>query len=100
MSTSKKNRLPDFDGFSFAIIVSLFAILSFNTRLQAADTAPSTYTAYTGADVKTIPPAPALGPANSVFKDPTFGSRILRVTDQNTQNGQSFLPTDAGFHRT
>jgi len=29
-----------------------------------------------------------------------FGSRILRVTDQNTHAGQSFISTDAGFHRT
>jgi len=63
-------------------------------------TAPSTYNAYTGTDTKVIPPAPALGPANSVIVDPTFGSRILRVTDQNTRGGRSFMPTDAGFHRT
>jgi hypothetical protein len=46
-----------------------------------AQTAPSTYSAYTGTDVKTIPPAPALGPANSVIQDPSFGSMILRVCD-------------------
>jgi hypothetical protein len=61
---------------------------------------PSAYSAYTGTDVKTIPPAPALGPANGIIRDPTFQSRILRVTDQNTLAGQSFMPTDAGFHRT
>src|SRR5438445_2677981 len=62
--------------------------------------APSVYSAYTGTDAKPIPPAPVLGPANYVFNDPTFGSRILRVTDQNTSAGGSFIPTDAGFHRT
>src|SRR5689334_5177402 len=61
---------------------------------------PSSYNAYTGTDIKPIPPAPALGPANSFIRDPTFQSRILRVTDENTQAGQSFIPTDAGFHRT
>ena len=65
-----------------------------------ADTSPTTYSAYTGTDAKTIPPAPALGPANSVFTDPTFGSRILRVTDANTNGGESLIPTDSGFHRT
>src|ERR1051325_9013373 len=64
-----------------------------------AQTAPSTYSAYTGTDTKVIPPAPALGPANSVITDPTFGSRILRVTDPNTKGGESFISTDAGFHR-
>jgi len=64
-----------------------------------AQTAPSSYSAYTGTDTKTIPPAPALGPANSVINDPTFGSRILRVTDSNTNSGESFISTDAGFHR-
>jgi hypothetical protein len=71
-----------------------------HSSLQAADTAPSTYSAYTGTDSKIIPSAPALGPANSVINDPTFGSRILRVTDQNTSSGRSFVSTDSGFHRT
>jgi uncharacterized protein (TIGR03437 family) len=66
----------------------------------AAQTAPSTYNAYTGTDVKVVPPAPALGPANSVIIDPTFGSRILRVTDANIKGGESFISTDSGFSRT
>ena len=65
-----------------------------------AATAPSTYSAYTGTDIKPVPPAPSLGPANSFIKDPTFGSRILRVTDPNTSSGDSFIPTEAGVHRT
>ncbi len=65
-----------------------------------AQTPPSTYSAYTGTDTKIIPPAPVLGSANSVINDPTFGSRILRVTDPNTNSGESFISTDAGFHRT
>ena len=74
--------------------------LSGFSSLLRAQTAPSTYSAYTGTDTKTIPPAPALGSANSVITDPTFGSRILRVTDPNTNGGESFISTDAGFHRT
>src|SRR5206468_13052002 len=53
----------------------------------AGQTSPSTYSTYTRTDAKVIPPPPALGPANSVITDPTFGSRILRVTDQNTEGG-------------
>jgi hypothetical protein len=73
-------------------------LIWFSTSLQA-QTAPSTYSGYTGTDTKTIPPAPPLGPANSAILDPTFGSRILRVTDANTRGGESFVSTDSGFHR-
>lgn len=45
----------------------------------AATTTTSTFTAQT-----TIPALPSLGAANSIFKDPSFGSRILRVTDGST----------------
>ena len=76
-----------------------FILCGYFPPLRAA-TAPSTYSAYTGTDTKAIPPAPALGPANSVINDPTFGSPILRVTDPSTQGGESFISTDAGFHRT
>src|SRR5207253_3303256 len=66
-----------------------------------ADVAPVTYPSlYSGTDSKVIPPAPALGPANSVLTDPTFGSRILRVTDQNTRAGESFISTQSGFQRS
>jgi len=64
-------------------------------------TAPSAYGAYSGTDPKASPfPPPALGPANSIFTDPTFGSRILRVTDANTASGDSLIPEDAGYFRT
>ena len=83
-------------GVSALVII---ALLGLATSLFAA-TAPTTYSAYTGTDAKVIPPAPALGPANSIINDPTFGSRILRVTDANTVSGSSLIPDDAGFHRT
>ena len=67
---------------------------------EAQTAAPSIYNAYTGTDVKVVPPAPALGSANSVITDPTFGSKILRVTDANTKGGESFISTDSGFSRT
>jgi hypothetical protein len=81
------------------LFLTILFLSGFSSLLRA-QTAPSTYSAYTGTDIKTIPPAPALGSANSVITDPTFGSRILRVTDPNTNDGESFISTDAGFHRT
>jgi hypothetical protein len=83
---------------AFASVLTVGTFLLFSSVLHA-QVAPSTYSAYTGTDTKSIPSAPALGVANSVIKDPTFGSQILRVTDSNTSNGESFISTDAGFHR-
>src|SRR5262245_31087975 len=84
--------------FTSAIIISFFTIF-FSAAISEAQVAPSTYTAITDTNVRPMPPAPALGPANSVIKDPTFGSRILRVTDPNTKSGQSFISSDSGFLR-
>jgi len=84
---------------SIVLLICCVLLGSSIVAFGQAGTAPSTYSAYTGTDTKTIPPAPALGAANSVIQDPTFGSRILRVTDQNTRGGESFISTDSGFHR-
>jgi len=35
---------------------------------------------------------PAIGPADSIITDPTFGSRILRVTDGKSDPEQAGLP--------
>src|SRR5215471_269107 len=82
-----------------AVSFMMGALIGWSTSLFA-QTAPSTYSAYSGTDTKVIPAAPALGPANSVITDPTFGSPILRVTDANTNAGESFIPIDAGVFRT
>src|SRR5215831_242073 len=82
-----------------AIFISAL-VLIFSCVAFSQTQAPSSYSAYTGTDAKPAPPAPALGPANSIFKDPTFGSRILRVTDPKTLGGESFVPDDSGFHRS
>ena len=84
----------------FFVAVAVAIVMSGVYSPASAQTAPSTYSAYAGTDAKTIPPAPSLGPANSVIVDPTFGSRILRVTDANTNGGESLISTDSGFHRT
>ena len=84
---------------AFAILVLWIVTLLGGQSLFAAS-APSTYTAYSGTDAKPVPPAPALGSANSVISDPTFGSRILRVTDGSTASGNSLIPEYAGYYRT
>jgi len=80
-------------------LLVIAALLGLGRSLFAA-TAPTTYSAYTGTDAKPIPSAPVLGAANSIISDPTFGSRILRVTDANTASGNSFIPEYAGYYRT
>src|SRR5262245_6454629 len=82
-----------------ASILVIITLLGLGQSLFAA-TAPTTYSAYTGTDAKLIPPAPALGPTNSIINDPTFGSRILRVTDANTASGNSLIPEYGGYYRT
>ncbi len=42
--------------------------------------------------------APALGPAGSIITDPTFGSRIVRVTDAKTLAGEIFSTPSAATH--
>jgi hypothetical protein len=50
----------------------------------AAPSAPSEYKATTDRDVHPKPALPKLGPAGTTIIDPTFGCRILRVTDGDT----------------
>jgi hypothetical protein len=83
---------------AWLILAIAVARLPFSTSAEA-QTAPSSYPAYSGTDTKVVPPAAALGPANSDITDPTFGSRILRVTDTNTNEGESFISIDAGVFR-
>jgi hypothetical protein len=46
---------------------------------------PLSYNAITDRNPRPEPPLPAMGPAGSRITDPTFGTRILRVTDGNTR---------------
>jgi hypothetical protein len=52
-----------------------------------AAAAPSTYESTTDRLARAKPAAPPLGAAGSSFVDPTFGSRLLRVTDGSTRPG-------------
>ncbi len=49
----------------------------------------------TGRKACPLPPAPALPPAGGKYLDPTFGTQILRVTDEadgDSQNAYSYYP--------
>jgi hypothetical protein len=50
---------------------------------------PLTYTAVTDRVVRTRPTLPTLGAANTTITDPTYGTRILRVTDVLSAGGAS-----------
>jgi hypothetical protein len=65
------------------------AVLNTSTFESATVSGPaSTYSALTDTNAHAIPtPPPALGGAGYTFNDPTFSSKILRVTDANTRPG-------------
>lgn len=50
-----------------------------------AEAPPSGYTAISDRVTRVKPALPALGPAGYAFTDPTFGSRLVRVTDGNVR---------------
>ena len=53
----------------------------------APSSTPQSYNAISDTVPRAEGPAPVLGPANSVYVDPDFGTRILRVSDQNSIPG-------------
>ena len=67
-----------------------------NGELKAQHTAvcgPQQYCARTDRRVEPYPEKPpAIGPAGSMISDPTFGSRILRVTDGRSDPAQAGRP--------
>ena len=65
------------------------AVWSFATSTPAPTTSgvPSQYSAITDRGARPKPPLPQLGAAGYTFNDPTFGSKILRVTDGQTRPG-------------
>jgi hypothetical protein len=64
----------------------LLASLLSAASLPAAD-APARYAAIADDAPRAEPSLPALAAAGTVITDPTFGSRILRVTDPDSQPG-------------
>jgi hypothetical protein len=72
-------------------IFGLFFLLSSPPSVFSQAPPVSIPTNYHAVDNRTVYPEPALppvGPAGSQFSDPTFGSRLLRVTDANTRPGK------------
>jgi len=52
---------------------------------------PLVYQAVSDIKVYPKPPLPKMGPAGFSLDDPTFGCRILRVTDENTMSGDPLV---------
>jgi hypothetical protein len=86
----------------FTVALAVSAIAGWNAVLVQAQSAPATYQATTDRDARSKPSLPAVGPANSRFTDPTFGSRLLRVTDANTRPGSPSrsYTTPSAAHQT
>jgi hypothetical protein len=67
-------------------LVPLVALMLLLSALPvAAQSPPASYGTITDRNVYPYPPLPALGAAGYQFTDPTFGSKMLRVTDANTR---------------
>jgi hypothetical protein len=93
--------------------VQLFTVVCSGTLLLAAQsqpsapsgtahaaTAPKEYAAHTDRKLDAYPEKPpTIGPAGSIITDPTFGSRIVRVTDESSDpkhlNRSLFTPSSA-----
>jgi hypothetical protein len=74
-------------GHSLAAARVLFALLLIATNALAQSGVPTTYYALSNRTVYAKPALPVLGPSGWRFSDPTFTSRMLRVTDGNTRPG-------------
>ena len=81
-----RNRIT---GDSFLISGVSFFVLLFGLVPAHAATAPTTYNAISDLFVRPKPPVPSLGAAGTSIVDPTFGTRILRVTDANSYSTPS-----------
>lgn len=82
-------RFPWVLGVSSA--VALFWWSAGRAEENVVSTAPATYRAISSRVVYPEPALPALGSAGYRFRDPTFGSSILRVTDANTRPGPDLV---------
>src|SRR5471032_2579842 len=89
----------------FAMVAACTALeMTVGAGLLQAQTTYSiaTYTARADRATYQKPALPQIGPAGSIFTDPTFGSRILRVTDANTRPGKTgySYTTPSAAHQT
>jgi len=80
-------------GLSVAIGLAKSPARVRNDGLQSKECGPPEYCARTDLRVEPYPEKPpTLGPAGSIIKDPTFGSRILRATDSRSDPKQGGRP--------
>jgi hypothetical protein len=77
----------------------LYPVASRKMPAQGPSCGPPSYCARTDRTWIPLPAPPSLGPAGSVVVDPSFGSRVLRVTDEKTlpehHNFSYFTPSSA-----
>src|ERR1700676_2467920 len=84
--------------FAYCLAVLLLFVATAAPQSQPdaspkAGCGPPKYCARTDQRVEPYPQKPpAIGPAGSMINDPTFGSRILRVTDGRSDPTQAGLP--------
>src|SRR5688572_16023197 len=69
------------------VSIVILQLLIVASTVLAQSSAPSTYHAIANRNIYHKPAPPALGAAGWRFSDPTFGSRLLRVTDASTRPG-------------
>lgn len=84
-----------------ALTLAVAALFVLPARLPAQSPPPDSYFAIRSRTIYHRPPAPALGPAGHRFADPTFRSRLLRVTDGSTRPGvpESSYSTPSAAHQ-
>ena len=71
--------------FTPCAVVFLTASLGLFARASAGADPPTAYNAVTDRVKRDEPSLPVLGGAGFTFRDPTFGSRLVRVTDAETR---------------
>jgi len=76
---------------STCLFVAMFALFCLLSKVHALPLATD-YGPPSDLNPHPLPALPTLGPAGYIFTEPTFGYRILRVTDENTMPGnRSFV---------
>ena len=88
-----------------AILLNFFAVLVGTVVAEQPSSPPTsspaepplTYNAVADTKHYPKPKLPKLGPAGFLFKDPTFGCPILRVTDDKTVEGRSIMSPATAF---
>ena len=78
--------------YALTAMLALVAIPGWRAAPLRAQSALTAYQAKADRVVYAKPPLPAVGGAGSALTDPTFGSRMLRVTDPNTRPGTAAMP--------